>query len=243
MGAIGGLSPLALELGGDVSDMEIVYLTLRSAVGGDSGAGPVEGVEDFWRICKAEAIWAGMESMERAAMQALPRFATDHLEVYEDLLLVARESTDAERAIAVTLAFCLQLSADVPNLNRDLKEIDSRFAIQSIDYDKATLVQFGKAFGPRDGSVPYGSGLYASRTASSYPNFAHDFVLRVVWEASASAPTPNAEVLAQAKRLLNSALPSHVDFSITTYSAADGVGFFLDGGSDGTSLLDYTAFD
>lgn len=242
MGAIGGLTPLAFELGGDDSDMEIVYRTLRLAVGGDSGAGPEGGIEDFWRICKAEAIWAGMESMERAAMQALPQFATDHLEVYEDLLHVPRESTDAERAVAVTLAFCLQLAADIPSLTQDLKAIDSRFAIQSIDYDKATLVHFGKAFGPRDGSVPYGSGVSSGVTASSWPNFAHEVVLHVVWEASASAPTPTGEVLAQAKRLLNSALPSHVDFSITTYSAADGAGFFLDGGTDGTSLLDYTAF-
>lgn len=245
MAALGGLSPLGFELGGADSDMEVVYRTLRAAVGGDSGAGPVDGIEDFWRICKAEAIWAMMEAMERAAMQALPLFATDHLPVYEDLLFVGEEQNDTERAIAVTLAFCLQLAADVPSLVADLKAIDSRFSVQAVDYSQATIVQFGKAFGPRPGASgpAYGSGASANVNASAYPNFASDFVLQVVWEASAGAPTPTPTILDSAKRLLNNALPAWVDFSITTYSDVDGFGFYLDGGSDGTSLLDYTAFD
>jgi hypothetical protein len=243
MGGIGGLSPFPLPIGGGPSGAEIVYRILRAAVGGDSGAGPVGGIEDHWRWCKAEAIWAGLESAERAALQSLPRYATDHLEVYEDLLHVPRADTDAERAIAVTAAFVLQLSADVPNLSAELRSIDEAFSIQSVQYAQATIVHFGKAFGARPGASgpAYGSGLSSGVNATAWPNYATDFVLHVKYTLSVGQLNPSAEILARARRLLCSVLPSWVDFRITSVGAG-GAGFFLDGGSDGTSLLDLTAF-
>jgi hypothetical protein len=42
------------------------------------------------------------------------------------------------------------------------------------------------------------------------------------------------------ERLLNSALPAHVDY-VVSQEGTSGAGFYADGGPDGTSVADLTA--
>lgn len=235
MGGFGWDNPFPFELGGGPTDTETLYLELRKAVGG--AAGPPDSAEDVWRQCKAATIAAALAAIERAALQALPLWATDHLEVYETLLRIPRAATERERQIACATALVQQLGADIPSIRTDLKKMSPKLDVDSVAYAQAVIGVFGKMFAPRDASVPYGSGLNAGFAATSWPNFSTDFVLHVRYSLAAGETIPGAELLAQVKRYLCNVLPSWVDFVIYT-----GTGFYLDGGVDGTSLLDLTAF-
>lgn len=236
MGGIGWHNPLPMDVGGGETDTERVWTALRDAVG-EGGAGPVDGLEDAWRQIKAQAIAADFAAVERAALQGVPGYQTDHLEVYEQLLSIPRADTTAERQAAVAAALVSQLAADVPSILQALKQIDPAFEVDAVQWAQATVVYFGKAFGPLDGAPPYGTGQASGMSASGWPNYASDFVLHVRYQLAPGQTKPPAESTAAARRMLGEVLPAWVDFTIYT-----GVGFLLDGGPNGDSLLDLTAF-
>ncbi len=237
MGGIGWHNPLPFQVGGGETDTETIWRGLRSVVG-EGGCGPEHGLEDSWRQVKAQAIAADAAAIERAMLQGIPGKQTDHLEVYEDLLGLARAATETERQSAVAAAITAQISADVPTLRARLQAIDPALDVENVAYANATTTHFGKAFGPRTGGPAYGSGQSSGIHATGWPNYASDFVLHVRYTLPSGATIPPADVLAAARRMLNEALPAFVDFEIYTST-----GFYLDGGVDGTSLLDLTAFD
>jgi hypothetical protein len=250
MGNLGAGNSLPLELGGDDTLAERIYEELRKAVGGNGagggGAGPrwdedptsLAGVEDWWRWCKAEAIAAVLDADERAVLQFFPEWATDLIGTYEEALGVAEEDTLAGREAAITAAWTLALAADIPTIRSELAALDPAADVIFVSYAQATLVMFGKNFGPRTGGPPYGSGLTTGVNASRWPNFASDFVLHVKYTLPSGVLSVPEQARAAIARYLNERLPSFVDWTIST-----GTPFYLDGGPDGTSLLDQTAFD
>lgn len=237
MGGIGWHNPLPFEIGGGETDAELLWMAMRSAVG-EGGPGPEDGLEDRWRQIKAVALAASEASMERAFLQHVPGFQTDSLEAEEERLGIEPASTITERQDAVREALTAALRVDIPSLRADLQRIDPAFDVEPVAYAQATVSLFGKAFGPRVGGAPYGTGVKSGVNATGWPNYATDFVVHVRYTIPGGGPAvPPEETLARVRRHLCAALPAHVDFVI--YNAT---GFYLDGGADGTSLLDITAF-
>lgn len=234
MGGFGWHNPFPFELGGGETDAELAWRALRSAVG---GGGPVDGLEDVWRQIKAVAIAASGASVERAFLQFVPGRQTDALEAWENVLGLARAATLVERQAAVASAITLGMAADHATIDRDLKRIDGAFALDVTQWAQAITTIPGKLLAPRVGTPPYGSGASALRRGALLPNYATSFVLHVEYALPFGSITPPAQILEDATRYLNSVLPAWEDYEIHT-----GVGFYLDGGVDGTSLLDLTAF-
>jgi hypothetical protein len=232
MGSIGPRNPLPYHIGGAPAPTERVWRALRKAVGvassGREAAGPVDGLEDQWRIAKARAIARVDQMAELAALQSLPNKATVHLEVYEALLSTPRAATTVERQAAVAADYTAQINALIPTLRAGLMAIDSTIDVVTIDDDYAVEAQFGQYLASRTVPADYGG-----RLAARLPNFSTHFVLYVTWPG-----TWDLTKLNQVERYLNRALPSWCDYSIDNAS-----GFYLDGGLDDLSLLDATSFD
>ena len=226
MGGLGWINGASLELGGDSTKTENVYAALRAAVG-IGGSGPRDGLEDLWRQCKAQTIAATVIATERSALQAFPDHATDHVPVYERLLAItpAADATEQDRRDAIAQAWTLRLLANMPEVGHALRVIDPAFDLDEIEPDRTVAMMLGRMFPPRGTEAFYG--------VPAFPNFGDDFLVRVTYTLSPGQTEPPAQLLAMARRLLNSVLPAWIDWVVTT-----GEGFFCDGGDDGSSLLD-----
>lgn len=241
---LGVFNGLPFRVGGGKTLARRIYDELRKAVG-EGGAGPawsanprtMLGAEDFWRICKAKVLAAALRADERAMLQFFPAWATDALPFYEEALGLAEEPTTAQRQAAAAAAWTLQISADIPTLRDELFALSPKLSIEALAYAQATISMFGKQFGPRTGGPPFGSGMSAGVQSSAWPNFASDFVLYVRYTLGAGETKVPNDLRATVSRYLCERLPSFVDFQLSTGSP-----FYLDGGPDGTSLLDQTAF-
>ncbi len=236
MGTIGDRNPCPTHIGGNASPAEKVWRALRKAVGtrpdGSDAAGPVDGIEDTWRLAKARAIAAALGLEETAVAQAFPMFATVALDAYERELGVPLAATEQERREAVSAAFTAGIDAVVPHIRAALQAIDSGLDVVTVSSDTSTWTQFGKTMGSR---VTPEMFVDATRGSAAYPNFSQHFVLVVRW-TGAPGGIPPAEKLATLERYLNTVLPSWFDYSIE-----NGSGFYLDGFND--SALDLTSFD
>ncbi len=225
---------LPLEIGGSSTEIEAIYDALRSAVG-IGGAGPVDGLEDLWRQSKAIGLAAATTSIERAALQALPMYASDHLPVYEQLLGIVpgADETDAARVAAISTAWTNTLRADGEGLGLAIQAIDVRAGLDYLPNATGELVTFGKAFGPRPDD-----GSYGTSTQTDIPNWSTDFCQLVTYALDPGQTNIPTTILLTLRRVLTEVLPSWVDYQIN-----NGYGFYMDGGSDGSSLMDYKAMD
>jgi hypothetical protein len=239
VGGIGWQNGLPFQIGGGESDTETVYRALRQSVGGreGGGAGPEGGIEDAWRMAKAEAIAAAGAVEERAALQAFPQHATDFLDVWESTLGVPPAGSTADRQAACAAALTAQVSAIVPHLRTEIQRVAPNADVDALPDADAVASWFGKVLGARTGAPPVGYGQTAGVTAATWANFSDHFVLRVRFVLPAGVVAPPTEELAQLAALLNATLPAWVDWSVYT-----SVGFFFDGGEDGSSLFDVTTF-
>lgn len=240
MGGYGRQNPYPFQYGGGESDTETTWRALRKAVGAfgegaENGAGAIGGVEDAFREAKAQVIAAVMAEAERAAFQALPNLATDHIPVYQKNLGVPPKATAEEDRQAIAAAFTRMPEADIPHLRVAIQEISTQADIVTTDDDTASYVHFGKWLAPRTGTPAYGIGAAQS---SEIPNYSSHFVTIVEWTLAPSEIIPPANTLADIESHLNEVLPAWQDYTIIT-----GTGFYLDGGPNDDSLMDLTAFD
>jgi hypothetical protein len=239
MGGLGGQNPFPFQLGGGTSDSEQVWAALRSAVGRRAGDAPIEpegGIADAWRWAKAKAIAAALSSSERAALQIFPAIAEDRLDMYEAILLLPGADTLAERQEAAANAWTSTFELDIPHVTAALQRIDPALSIDVVDPVRSVTTNFGQVFESHNGAT-FGTGVAAGVKSAKLPNYATDFILLVRYTLAAGQPRIPTETRAAVAKYLNAALPSWVDW--TLYTAT---GFLLDGGPDGTSLLDETAF-
>lgn len=224
MGGYGWHNGFPFEYGGGETVDEEVYNALRSAVGKGGSAADDSGIDGLWRQCRAQTIATLMTFAERAALQAFPNLATDHIPVYEELLHItpAAGASDEERRRDITAAWTRQISADIPTLRTQLQLIDPRADILDLPHSRATTVVKGKGFEPQDGNPDYGGG----RISSSYPNYASEYYLPILLDLAGAGPVPSAAVqiiIQRLKRLVRDVRPSWVDFAVMT-----GSGFILD---------------
>jgi hypothetical protein len=231
MGAWGSFNPWPFEFGGGPTDEESIYNALRSAVGEGGSAKKDDGIDGLWRACCAGGLAALGSFAERAATQAFPNLATDHIPVYEELYGITppEGATDEDRRQVIAARYVDRLLADEPDLAVALADIDVRATLVAIPPAISTTVQLGKAFEPQDGFPTYGG----ARLSTGYPNFSSDFYVPVLLTIATTLPTPvDLTSINALKRHLREALPAWVDFDVLTSTGP----FILD-----VSPLDLTA--
>jgi hypothetical protein len=205
---------------------------MRSAVG--TSASPKDGLDDLWRQSRAVGKASSQLSVDRAAFQALPIAATDHLAAYERILALASSSgrNEQERRDRVVAAWTSQIVSTPRGIEVDLEAISANFSLVATDHDQADGFQHGRTYPER--------GSEATRGTTQYPNFSTDFVVQVAYAVPSGVAAMPANELDDAERLLNSSLPGWVDY-VVSQEGVSGAGFYADGGPDGTSVADFTA--
>lgn len=235
MPGIGGGNPVPHKIGGGPSDAVQAYDALKAAVG-VGGSGADGSLEAEWRMARARGLAASMAD-ERAAMQAWPDTATDHIPVYEELLAeyAAPGESEQDRRVAITDGWTSVVSAASPALEAKLKEIDSRFVLVATSRDNARTTAHGRGFedfSPSDPSA-CGPAFGGGRKSTLIPNYSSDFVCLVNLPFSGPPSLGDLNAIERAKALLADSLPSWIDFQISSNLA----GFVLD-----VDVLDLGAF-
>lgn len=204
-----------LEFGGAPTREDLAYRALKSAVGKGGSAENEGGIDGLWRRCKAAGLAAASSAVERAALQAFPHLATDHIPVYEEVfgIVPPEGATDEDRRIAIVAAYTARVAENENELLVGLLAIDPRFSLAVIPRALAWYVQAGKAFEPQDGIPTYGPVA----KSTPCPNASSDFYVPVLLTIATVLPTPvDVASVAKAKRYLRAMLPSWVDFSVIT---------------------------
>jgi hypothetical protein len=230
MGGWGRQNPWPLQWGGGKSSFEQLWDAMRSMLG-TKGAGPVGSLEDAWRESKVAGMLAVLTMAERAALQATPEKATDHLPVYESLLKLPRAATQLERQQAVGAAWTESLSAVLVRLQVRLTAIDADVTILPLDPDATHMFHFGAAFQTDAATFPFRPVGSSSPLESSWPMFSQHWIMYIYWLNQPGGIPPAATRLL-VERELNKSLPAWTDWRIITK-----IGFLLD-----LDPLDLTAF-
>jgi hypothetical protein len=211
---LGWHNALPFQVGGGPTQSESAYEAMKKAVGEGGYAKNEEGIDGLWRAARAQSIASLNLGDEIAAVQAFPNLATAHLGYYEWLFYITppEGATLEERQRVVAERYTAEIQASIPEIDQQLKVIDQRAEVLGIVRATSTIVQLGKAFEPQDGLPDYGV-----RTATSWPNFAGDFVLTVLLDLGHLVATP-AELLIieRIKRFLPTVLQGWMTFQVCT---------------------------
>lgn len=231
MADFGWANAFPLELGGQTSHIENVYAALRSAVGRGGTGADENGLEAAWRAAKATAIAASLDSYERAAFQALPEHASEHVPVYERVLGIApgSEQNDEDRRLAVVAAWVVRVLATMRDLRRSLQVISTQLDLDEPSYDEAVVAMLGKMF-PNYGDEALG--------VPQYPNYSSEFVVRAKYTLLAGETAIPGDVRSAVRRFLNTALPAWIDWELLQYD--DPLTGLICDGEDVGSVLDVT---
>lgn len=231
MADFGWQNSFPLELGGQPTRIEAIYSALRSAVGRGGSAQDDSGLEGAWRAAKAQAIAASLDAYERAAFQALPAHATEHVPVYERVLGIApgSDANEEDRRLAVVAAWVARVLATVGDLKRSLQTISPKFDVDEMDHDLSIVTMLGKMF-PAYGDEATGVPMY--------PNYSDEFIVRVTYTMESGETKIPQAIHAAARRFLGTALPAWVDFEIMHRTDPE-QGLICDG-EDVGSVLDVT---
>jgi len=221
---------IPFEVGGGTSRYEAAHRALREAVG--SLAGPEDGLEDAWRFLRAAAIVDAASLIELAVVQGLPNLATAHIPVYESLLRVVPgpDDDDVGRRQKIVEIWTAEIGADYPALRASIQAIDPNADLDAIPEQFTTTTRFGRMYASRPWDGSYGPN--PNFTATQFPNFSTWFLVTVRYILQPGQISPPEESKQRIADLLNTSLPSWVDWYVHT-----GSGFFTDGGVDGQSLL------
>lgn len=219
------------QIGGGESKAQMVMRQIGEALGSDNGGAPAEefGLEWIVRWSKAEVIGAVLTQFEAVIAEGFIGGAELLVSQWEEAARIFPNPADGlqTRALRAATKIATKLDLTVLSIERSLQNIDPTITIDANDIDRVTHVWFGKAFGDRLGGPTYGP-----RTATEWPGYSDSFMLNV------RRPGPlDVSVMAEIDEELSTSLPSWVDYRV--YNQA---GFYLDGGADGLSLLDLTAF-
>lgn len=217
--SLGAGNPVPFQVGGGPTDTETAYQQLRRAVGKGGSASDDTGIEGLWRWCEAKGAAAATSAERRALLQAVPELATDLIPSYERLygIVPPTDSTEAERAKVAAERVYQSVIASTPDLFRALQGIDPRFSILEIARPHTGHTHLGRMFEAMDSNEEgpaYGTG----RKHAIAPNWSTEQIVRVRFTLGYSGrPTPADErILIRARALLRRALPSEVDFTVST---------------------------
>ncbi len=233
---IGDLNPFPVQIGGGPSRAETVYNSLRKMMGANGYCADEDSFEAEWRKCKSLGLACLSSFDERAANQAFPNTATDHIPLFEEMLGLPIDElrTPEERRQDITPEYIGVPMAWWSELDRQLKRIDIRASLVVRLWENAGTTIRGRAFQAYipDPGFEY-DPLGVSRF-TQYPAVSDMYRANVLYDIG-NGQTPDKTILdrtTRIKSLLPKVLPAWVDYSIV-YS----IGFVLD-----TSLLDATGF-
>ena len=235
-------NPLPFMVGGGLTDIQAIWLSLRAATGGEHGPGEAEGIDDLARQARATCLAGALHAVERAFLQAFPDYATDALPVWDALLQSDGANTDPELRALLRLLWLPPNGSTTPHLTADLTDISSQLSIDLEDDDETIVTLVGKHLQPTDDDPTYGIDWPPGGLMSAVrPNFASRDVLRIVYTLDAT--TGEVEIPANVSRdvtkLLHRRLPSHQTWTLVQ-ELEGGSTFLLDGGDHGESVLDVT---
>lgn len=226
-----------MQVGGSPSRIEKAHAVLQRMVGRNGYAESDDEIEALWRLAKADAM-AAIESFdERAALQASPATASDHIPLYEEALGLPIDETlsDQQRREIVTPDYTGVPEAWTSGLLEALQRIEPTVTIRNRAWENSGACQIGRWYEP---FAPAADEIYddgGNRKATSWPN-ASDVHSVVVEYDIGSGVVPNNDQLrkkAQIQDHLNDVCPAWV-----THHVVYSVGFALD-----ISRLDATSFD
>lgn len=247
---LGWQNPLPFRVGPRSSAQDI-HADLRAAVGersaGNSMAGPEGGLEDLEARAVSRALASGATFFDRYAVQAIPHKMSLALGAWEKVLAVFSKPTDPDRRAQIAQRFALNIDAAMPALKAGLKAISPNFDIAYLPWEYVSFVMHGsRDFEglPGTGAAPYAVGQAAGRKSTRWPSgHTDDMTVWVKYKVVPPASEIPRDHLDAAAAFLNSTLPADEGFSIANSAdGPDGFGFYLDGGPDGTSLMDQTSF-
>lgn len=242
----GGLNPFPRKFGRRTPTY-LRYLSLLGAMG-ENGVGPPGGIDDLWYRCVARIMAASHGSVRRAFYQFFAHtMGPAMLSTWELRLQLPEASSLGERQQAVAAAITFDPDTTYPALAKALRRIDPAFAVEMVPFAQVAHMRIGRSFGPLPGVdyLPFrrGAAIALFGTSARAPMYSDSSIVHVRYLLPAGVTEIPPASLARAQRHLNEVLPSHVDFVVyNRASGPDGDGFYLDGGPDGDSLLDQTAF-
>lgn len=270
MGGFSWDNPFPMLFGDGPTEVQLAYEGLHEAAGvsttspQESALAPKDpdpltltSLGDLEVKCEAIAIGAAATWVEHAEYEGFPDTMIDSLSTWEKILGISPiADTIEERQAAVTLAYTRSADASNPALGETLQRLSPKLYLDSLNPDLWTQTVFGKNFSP----YPNGEGVYGQygppyRTdpmaiglfgrSSRWPSYGDAFRVRVRYVLGAGETQPPSSILTRAHDLLIETLPSwHVPEVYTL--ADDGMGgeegFCFDGGPNGDSFFDVTAF-
>lgn len=215
MGALGKNNPLPFQIGGGPSKAKRIHKAMRDCVG-VGGSSPDGSIRDAWFFAKARGLAAGLSDM-RAANQAWPDIATDHLPVYEELLgrYPAPNESDQSRRNALTVLWTSTNSAITSEIDAALDEIDSDFVVKDVLRERTIITQNGRGFQDELPADPDASGPpFNIGKHTEWPNYSTEFKCYVELAKTGSTTAKILRDIEAAKQVLRDRLPSWVDFVI-----------------------------
>lgn len=208
-------NPVPFRVGGGPTNSQRAYAVLRQAVGEGGSAPNDRGIEGLWRRSEAKGSAAATSSTRRAYLQAFPQCATDALPYYERILGLVPQGSEAERRALVVALWTKRGETPTPVLLDQLRALDSRLSLIETPHSQAGTTQYGRAFAPLDPSLE-APVFGLSRGHVQFPNYSTDSIVRVVFAVAHTGPLIESElsVVEQVRRLMRTALPADIDYTI-----------------------------
>lgn len=230
MGGLGYRRPFPFQLGGGPSKVDIVYDSLKQAVG--VGGSAADGtLEANWRLARARGI-AGSSAIARAVFQGFPDTSTDFIPLYEELLgiIPERTSSDQDRREIISERWWKIIDATATGIETELQKISTLFSVLDTGRSYTKMSSLGRFFQDEDPSDSDACGpeFGGARTITAVPNHSTEFVCVVEFGIPAGAASPEQKrMLVRAGDLLNECLPAWVDYRFTDADSYTD-GFILD---------------
>lgn len=227
---------LPMQVGGSPSRFEKAYAALQRMVGVYGYSTDDDEIEAMWRASKAHAM-ATFESFdERAAYQAIPEYATDHIPLYEESLGIETDTSlsDEQRREIIVPDYTGVPETWTSALEEALQRIDSLASIRTRTWANAGACQIGRWYEPYEVSSGTTYDANGDRTNTAWPN-PSDMHSVIIEYSLGSGVVPNREQLRKTEEMLAHTI--EVCPAWNEVHVIYATGFILD-----QSLLDATAF-
>lgn len=223
MGVFGGSTTFPLELGGGDDSTVKAFKSLQALLGVGGFSIFDDGIDALRLTSIAMGLSAFIDFDERAALQFYPDHAIDNLPIYEDVLKIVTSEAQSEedRRAAVTERWTQQWSSEIPILQSLLKNIDARFSIVDVSWEKSQTTVFGRAVRPyiTTASDPHFQLDTGSKGYTDWPAYSTRDEVYVLFDLGTPGAVPDSDelrIMQRAKDFLDQVLPSPTRHYILT---------------------------
>lgn len=213
------MNPLPFQVGGGPTPKSRAYQVIRQAVGKGGSAENDRGIDGLWRRARAEGLAAATSAPRRAILQAFPFLATDLLPYYERVLgfVADPDESEATRRDRVVERWTEKPIQSWPELEDALQAIDARVTISMPADAVETVGQAGRVFDSHVAGLG-GPWFALPGGCSELPNYSTRQTIRVRFTLGyTGVPKPSDQaIIERVKARLRAALPTDVDFALST---------------------------